>query len=462
MRSLPRRRSVSPTAPIRMRWTGWSARRASRCRSASAACRRWRSRAASARRRACPCHCRSPRRRSPRRWCCASRMPISRRPTGTSGTPRWLRRSSERRLPAGMPARRRRSIRRRKMRFGLFGSAQARRPTPGTELTDSSQGFREWIDNNVEAEALGFHSTFVVEHHFTGFGQVSASLNLLTWLGARTSTLRLGTAVLVLPWHNPVLLAEQAATLDLLSGGRLDFGVGKGYRHNEFAGFCIPLEEADARFEESLEVITKAFTSETPFSHNGRHWQFDHIVVEPPTAQKPHPPFWMGAGSPNSVREVTRRGYNMLLGQHSLAEETLAQVAQFRDEVETRGRPYNPMEVGVARAVYIATDAAEKAAAIERRYQGHMRINALARRPDGETRSRYILDDEKEARHESGDSALFGTPDEIMRKLERLRQGGVEYVIINFGGSREQIHRFARDIMPAFAGDPQMQVLAAK
>ena len=70
------------------------------------------------------------------------------------------------------------------MRFGLFGSAQAKRPEPGAELTDSSQGFREWIDNNVEAEALGFHSTFVVEHHFTGFGQVSASLNLLTWLGA--------------------------------------------------------------------------------------------------------------------------------------------------------------------------------------------------------------------------------------------------------------------------------------
>src|SRR5256714_14816321 len=147
------------------------------------------------------------------------------------------------------------------MRFGLFGSAQARRPTRGTELTDSSQGFREWIENNVEAEALGFHSTFVVEHHFTGFGQVSASLNLLTWLGARTSTLRLGTAVLVLPWHNPVLLAEQAATLDLLSGGRLDFGVGKGYRYNEFAGFFGDIEEDDARFDESLAAITPAFVS---------------------------------------------------------------------------------------------------------------------------------------------------------------------------------------------------------
>ena len=103
-----------------------------------------------------------------------------------------------------------------------------------------------------------------------------------------------------------------------------------------------------------------------------------------------------------------------------------------------------------------------KAAAIERRYQGHMRINGLARRPDGETRDRYILDDEKEARHESAESALFGSPDEIMRKLETLQQGGIEYVIINFGGSREQIRRFARDIMPAFAGEPQMQLLAAK
>ena len=112
------------------------------------------------------------------------------------------------------------------MQFGLFGSAAARRGGPEF---DSSEGFRDFIEYNIEAEALGFHSTFVVEHHFTGYGQVSATLNLLTWLGARTRWLRLGTAVIVLPWHNPVLLAEQAATLDLLSGGRLDFGIGKSY-----------------------------------------------------------------------------------------------------------------------------------------------------------------------------------------------------------------------------------------
>ena len=129
------------------------------------------------------------------------------------------------------------------MRFGLFGSATARHGGPDV---DSGLGYKQFVDYNIEAEALGYHSTFLVEHHFTGAGQVSASLSLLTWLAAKTRTLRLGTAVLVLPWHNPVLLAEQAATIDLLSGGRLDFGVGKGYRHNEFAGFCVPIEEADA------------------------------------------------------------------------------------------------------------------------------------------------------------------------------------------------------------------------
>ena len=167
----------------------------------------------------------------------------------------------------------------------------------------------------------GFRGTFVVEHHFTGYGQVSATLNLLTWLGARTTTLRLGTAVIVLPWHNPVLLAEQAATLDLLSGGRLDFGIGNGYRYNEFAGFRVPMEEADARFDECLDVIVKAWTSNEPFSHRGRYWQFDDIVVEPPTAQKPHPPIWMGAGGESSVRRVAERGYNLLLGQYASPDD---------------------------------------------------------------------------------------------------------------------------------------------
>jgi len=157
-----------------------------------------------------------------------------------------------------------------------------------------------------------------------------------------------------------------------LSGGRLDFGVGKGYRWNEFAGFCVAMEEADTRFDEALEVITKSFTSDTPFSHRGKYWQYDNVVVEPPSAQRPHPPFWMGAGSTRSVREVAERGYNLLLGQYDLPEQVLGFVEQFKRDVQARGRAFDPMQLGIARAVHIARDKDDLAAALERRFQGHV------------------------------------------------------------------------------------------
>ena len=339
------------------------------------------------------------------------------------------------------------------MQFGLFGSAAARRGGPEF---DSSEGFRDFIDYNIEAEALGFHSTFVVEHHFTGYGQVSATLNLLTWLGARTRWLRLGTAVLVLPWHNPVLLAEQAATLDLLSGGRLDFGIGKGYRYNEFAGFCVPMEEADARFDECLEVILKAWTADEPFSHRGTYWAFDQIVVEPPTAQKPHPPIWMGAGGERSIRQVAQKGYNLLLGQYASPEDVGRAIAVFKETVEANGRRFDPMQVGVTRAFFVTDTKAEKEAALERRLQNRVRQLHLATRPDGTVHGgpdRATGD----PRVVNEISAMYGSPDEIAQRLEALRDAGVGYVLLNGGGSgggargRESLRRFARDIMPLFA-----------
>lgn len=341
------------------------------------------------------------------------------------------------------------------MQFGLFGAAQAQR---GGHDVDSAAGFRDFIDYVIEAEALGFHSAFVVEHHFTGFGQVSATLNLLTWIGARTRTLRLGTAVIVLPWHNPVLLAEQAATLDLLSGGRLDFGIGKGYRHNEFVGFGIPMEEAQARFEEAIDAITQAWTSERRFSFEGQYWRFTDIVVEPPTAQRPHPPFWQGAGHPESIRRVAARGHNLLLDQFSSMEETGRRLAVYRDAMAANGFLFDPAQVGVARAFYVARDEAEKQAALDRRITAQRRLHAISQRPDGNnTASIMAFSDTREA---SEESALYGSPDEIARKLETLRAMGVEYVLLNGGGtSRENLRRFAREVMPAFRTEPAVRAV---
>jgi alkanesulfonate monooxygenase SsuD/methylene tetrahydromethanopterin reductase-like flavin-dependent oxidoreductase (luciferase family) len=344
------------------------------------------------------------------------------------------------------------------MRFGLFGAAQAQRGGPDV---DSAAGFNDYIEYLIEAEALGYHSSFIVEHHFTGFGQVSATLNLLSWIGAKTTTLRLGTAVLVLPWHNPVLLAEQAATVDLLSGGRLDFGIGKGYRHNEFVGFRIPMEEAGARFEESIDIITRSWTSNERFSFRGKYWQFDDIIVEPPTNQKPHPPFWQGAGHAESIRKVAARGHNLLLDQFASIDETINRFNTYKAAMLVNGFGFDPFQVGVARAFFVADTAEEKAAAVERRITAQRRLHAISQRPDGNnTASIMAFSDTHEA---SEESALYGTPDEICRKIERLRGQGIEYILLNGGGtSRQNLQRFAREVMPHFRTEGASQTAAAE
>jgi alkanesulfonate monooxygenase SsuD/methylene tetrahydromethanopterin reductase-like flavin-dependent oxidoreductase (luciferase family) len=277
---------------------------------------------------------------------------------------------------------------------------------------------------------------------------VSATLNLLTWVGARTTTLRLGTAVIVLAWHNPVLLAEQAATLDLLSGGRLDFGIGKGYRYNEFSGFCVPMAEADERFDESLAVMLKAWTSDAPWSHRGKHWQFDGVVVEPPPAQKPHPRLWMGAGSPQSIKKVAALGYNLLLDQFTLVEEIADRIALYRSELEAHGRAFDPLNVGVTRSVNVVMTAEERQRAVEARLAGRQRIDRLTVGPDGQGRARNLSAEEADA------GALYGTPDEIAAKLQSLRDAGAEYILLNAQGGLPTIRRFARELMPAFEGEP--------
>ena len=327
------------------------------------------------------------------------------------------------------------------MQFGMFGSAQAKRGGPND---DSGAGFREFVERNVEAESLGYHSTFLVEHHFTGFGQVSATLNLLTWIGARTTSLRLGTAVIVLPWHNPVLLAEQIATLDLLSNGRVDAGIGKGYRMKEFEGFSISMDEADARFEECLEVMLKAWTSDTPWSHQGTYWQYNEVVVEPPSTQKPHPQIWMGAGSPRSVKQVAQLGFNMLLGQFDSFEMIAEEVALFKSEVESLGRVFNPMSVAVARSVNLVDSTAEYDQALESRMAARRRSQNLALQPDFQ-----------DTRDSAEAGTIYGSPDQVSEKIQALHDIGIEYVLLNAPAGISTLRRFAKDVMPGFLGDNQ-------
>jgi alkanesulfonate monooxygenase SsuD/methylene tetrahydromethanopterin reductase-like flavin-dependent oxidoreductase (luciferase family) len=335
------------------------------------------------------------------------------------------------------------------MKFGLFGGAKS----AGEGSVGDSLGYRKYIDYVLYAEELGYHSVFVVEHHFTGVGQLSASLNFLSYLAGRTSRIRLGTAVVVLPWHNPVLLAEQVATVDLLSNGRLDFGVGKGYRPPEFAGFCIPIEEATERFEEAIAFLRKAWTAGDRFSHHGKRWHFENVVIEPRPVQQPHPPLWMGAGSFESIRRAACEGFNLLLDQIAPVDLIVERVAAYRGEL---GKLDRPGQIGVARALQIVRTEEERESAHALRTKVLKTIGGLARGPGAE---RYQnIGSHADPNLASEESALLGTPEEIVARLKKLEAGGVDYVLlVDPTGSKDALRTFAEEIAPHFPDRPATQ-----
>ena len=330
------------------------------------------------------------------------------------------------------------------MKFGMFGGA---RSVPGVD-DGYHEGYSAYIDAVLEVEALGYYSNFLVEHHFSGMGQVSASLSLLSYLAAQTKTIRLGTAVVVLPWHNPVLVAEQAATLDLLSNGRFDFGVGKGYRYNEFEGFCIPIEESIERFEEAMEVIRKAWTTKGRFSHHGKRWHYDNIIIEPEPVQKPHPPFWLAAGRLETLRYAAQEGYNLFLDQFQTFEVMLERFHIYREAVLETGREFTPHSVAVARGLLIVNTPAEREAAIAARMKSQEVMNAHGTSADKSVKSSMVSD--PDLRKAATEGTLIGTPEEIIERLKSLEREGVDYVILSTRGN-DALRVFAEEVMPAFA-----------
>jgi alkanesulfonate monooxygenase SsuD/methylene tetrahydromethanopterin reductase-like flavin-dependent oxidoreductase (luciferase family) len=167
---------------------------------------------------------------------------------------------------------------------------------------------------------------------------------------------------------------------------------------------------------------------------------------------------WMAAGSPDSIRQVAARGYNLLLDQFASFEAVGERIATFKAAVEARGRIFDPMDVGLARAYFVAKDRSDKAAALERRLEAQRRLAAISNPPGGKNKASIMaFSDTREA---SEESALYGTPDEIAGKLDRLRQLGVGYVLLNGGGPAiDSLRRFAREVMPAFAEDTRMRVV---
>jgi alkanesulfonate monooxygenase SsuD/methylene tetrahydromethanopterin reductase-like flavin-dependent oxidoreductase (luciferase family) len=329
------------------------------------------------------------------------------------------------------------------MRFGLFGG-----PAAEVGREPVSETYEEYVEYVVTAEQLGFESVFLTEHHFTGLGQASSPLTLLAHIAGRTTTMRLGTGVTVLPWYNPLMVAEQAATVDVLSGGRLDFGVGRGFRASEFEGFGLSMEDAKERYDEAMEVILKAWGSTDRWSHHGKYWHFDNVLVEPEPIQAPMPPMWVGAGSEPSLTQAATDGYKVLLDQIGSFEKTGQRVAMYRDRVLELGREFSPGDIAVTRSVHIVDGPRERERAIDLRCKVMAQVAALANSRSGPQNAMAAsFSSDIPAATENG--SIIGDPDECVERLERLRAEGVEYVLlVDFENSLETLRTFANEIMP--------------
>jgi natural product biosynthesis luciferase-like monooxygenase protein len=191
------------------------------------------------------------------------------------------------------------------MKFGQLHLFES--PAGKTEY----QVVKEQIELMRSAEDLGFDSVWPAEHHFSEYGYCASPAVSLAAIASVTKRIRLGTGVVVLPFHNPIRVAEEFAMLDLMSDGRIDFGVGRGYQPTEYRGFQIDQTKSRGIFNESLEVIKQAWTQER-VNFKGVHFNIEDQPVRPKPLQKPHPPIWVAALSEASFSMIGKWGYNLL------------------------------------------------------------------------------------------------------------------------------------------------------
>jgi alkanesulfonate monooxygenase SsuD/methylene tetrahydromethanopterin reductase-like flavin-dependent oxidoreductase (luciferase family) len=274
--------------------------------------------------------------------------------------------------------------------------------------------------------------------------------------------------VIVLPMHHPVIVAEEIATVDQLSGGRLDIGLGRGYQNYEFERVGATLKESRARWEEEVDIILLAFQGK-PFSYDGRFYQIPETSVFPQPLQKPHPPFWVTAQSIESVEATVKRGFNLISGGNGVPLERLREFRKAFDGWVEQYKPTRRIQVGTQRPVYVADSEAEAREAAEHA-RWNMRVTLSLRHdyarvenghaipvplPNGEPTTDEILDR----------FTVIGTPDQCIRQIERLREAmGIDHFNCSFWfGDLKQdkilrsMRRFAEEVMPAFEKVPALR-----
>ena len=218
------------------------------------------------------------------------------------------------------------------------------------------QTYQEELSVGDMAERLGFDSIWTLDHHFTGYVMSPDPVALLMYVAGRTQRIQLGTAVIVLPWHDPVEVAEKIALLDLVSGGRTIYGFGRGAASIEYAGFRIPMEEARERFVESALIIRKGLTQES-FSHDGKYYKVPEIQIRPRAISHPENRFYASSVSPESAEIMAKLGFGVLIIAQRSWEDTAADYRRYCEAALASGHTPRP-PIGLFN-VLVADDAHE-------------------------------------------------------------------------------------------------------
>jgi alkanesulfonate monooxygenase SsuD/methylene tetrahydromethanopterin reductase-like flavin-dependent oxidoreductase (luciferase family) len=225
--------------------------------------------------------------------------------------------------------------------------------------------YQSALERFVVMDQAGYDAVWLAEHHFSGFS-VCPSVHMMgTMAAARTQRLRIGTAVSLAPFYNPLRLAEEVALLDVLSGGRVNWGAGRGFERSEFAAFGIPGEESAARFHETVDIVLQAWT-QPRLSYAGQFFRYDDVEVLPKPLQAPHPPVWMAASSMPAIEWAARQGHAILMDPHSSRTDLAAKRAHYAATLQAAGFSDAGRVIPMARLIAV-DETMEKARAVARR-----------------------------------------------------------------------------------------------
>ena len=239
--------------------------------------------------------------------------------------------------------------------------------------------FFGWADRSIPLQSVyeraierfeimdqtGYDAVWLAEHHFSGFSVCPSVHMMATMAAARTQRLRIGTAVSLAPFYHPLRLAEEIALLDNLSGGRVNWGAGRGFSRVEFEAFGVPVEESAGRFREAVDVVLGAWTQDR-LTHASEHFHFDGVEVLPKPLQQPHPPVWMAATSEGAIDWAAGRGFSILMDPHCTHVDLASKRRRYGERMAAAGFSAAERAIPMARLIAVG-ESAEQAEAVARR-----------------------------------------------------------------------------------------------